>query len=59
MIFRGVVGVGLMDERSGSTQMNAAGGGGSPAGDGHEEARLHADSDDGSQTQDPGYGFYF
>ena len=53
-----------MDEqRSGSTQMNTSAGtvggsggagAGSPAGEGHEEARLHADSDDGSQTQDPG-----
>lgn len=37
----------------------SSGGGGSPSGDSphHEEARLNADSDDGSQSQDPGKMF--
>ncbi|VDM78902.1 unnamed protein product [Strongylus vulgaris] len=37
----------------------AGGGSGSPSGDSvkHEEARLNADSDDGSQAQDPGKMF--
>uniref|UniRef100_A0A1I7X719 RRM domain-containing protein n=1 Tax=Heterorhabditis bacteriophora TaxID=37862 RepID=A0A1I7X719_HETBA len=51
-VVRGVV-CGLMDEHT--TMDNS-----SPAGDSaqHEEARLNADSDDGSQVQDPG-GFGF
>lgn len=59
MYFRGVVGVGQMEDRSGTTTTTTAENNNraSPTGDStqHEEARLHADSDDGSQSQDPGF----
>ncbi|KAK6740230.1 hypothetical protein RB195_008603 [Necator americanus] len=43
----------------GTGTSSGGGGGGSPTGDSgkHEEARLNADSDDGSQAQDPGKMF--